>query len=110
MSSDQKFLGQKDKNCAKNEAEPISENIFEIWEKDVLVNYFGNTGQIQLILVTLDQKLGELTNKYFNCPKKKHRKFFKLFLAKLPICEGRPFAFCNFFKKAFIPLPKGSNG
>ena len=37
--------------------------------------------------------------------------FLRLFLAMLSICEGRPFTFCKkFLWKAFIPLPKGSNG
>ena len=39
-------------------------------KKDVLIKNFKTTGQNQLILVPLDQKLDELTYKRFNCSKK----------------------------------------
>ena len=41
----------------------MREKFFDFRKKDVLVNNFGTTGQIQLILLILDQKLGERTHK-----------------------------------------------
>ena len=43
---------------------------FRFQKEDVLVNNFGATGQIQLFLVPLDQKLGELTHRTTNYLKK----------------------------------------
>ena len=43
--------------------EPIIEKIFEFKKKDVLVNNFGTTGHIELILLPIDQKLAELTDR-----------------------------------------------
>ena len=37
--------------------------IFLTLEKDVLVNNFGTTGYIELILVSIDQKLAELIDR-----------------------------------------------
>ena len=45
--------------------------IFLLKKKYVLVNNFGTTRKIQLILKPLDQKLAELTNKNINYSKKK---------------------------------------
>ena len=75
-----------------------------------MVNNFETTGQIQLILVSLDQKLSELTSKPFSFSKKvSEKKFSKIvFNKKLLICEGRHLTFCEFFWKALIPLPKDS--
>ena len=79
------------------------------------MNNFGTTGQIQLILVPIDQKLAELTDsdkskreKVFR--KSKREKFLRLFLANSPIWEGRPFTFYkkNFWK-TLTPLPKGNS-
>ena len=67
-------------------------------EKDVFVNNFGTTGQIQLILVPLDQKLAELSNTKHQLFKKKRELFLGLFLANSPIREGRRF---TFYKKNF---------
>ena len=46
----------------------MSEKIFEHKKRDNLVNNFGTTGQIQLFLLPLDWKLGELTHRAFNYP------------------------------------------
>ena len=40
--------------------------IFLVCKKDVLVNNFGTTEHIELILVPIDQKLAELTDRVRN--------------------------------------------
>ena len=65
-----------------------------------MVSNLGTTGQIQLILVPLDQKFAQLTNrnkirKFIR--KNKREKFLRLTLAKTPILEGRPLTFNKFF-------------
>ena len=84
----------------KNLSKTYKRESFLTLEKDVLFNNFGTTEQIQLILVPLDQKLGELTHKIFNYSEKsKRKKFLRLILAVLPISEGRPiFTFCETFR------------
>ena len=64
------FLGRKEQNCKKKLGGTYKRENFLILEKDVLVNNVGTTRQIQLILVPLDQKLGELTHKNINFSKK----------------------------------------
>ena len=60
-----------------------------------------------MILIPLDQKLGELTHKTFNYSKKSTLIFFKIVSAKLPIDEGRPFTFCeNIFGKPYQRVNK----
>ena len=63
-----------------------------------MVNNFGTTGQIQLILLPLDQKLAELTDRNKNYSKKKRENLLRVFLANSPIREGRPL---TFYKKVF---------
>ena len=43
---------------------------FRIWKKDVLVNNLGTTEHIELILVPIDQKLAELTDRVRNFSKR----------------------------------------
>ena len=72
-----------------------------------MVNNFETTGQIQLILVPLDQKLGEITNRtiiFFL--KSKREKFLRLFLANSLSRERRRFTFSKFFWKALTPLQR----
>ena len=54
----------------------MREEFFDFRKKDVLLNNFGTTGQIQLILVPFDLKLAELTNKNINYTKKVSVKMF----------------------------------
>ena len=76
-----------------------------------MVNNFVITGQIQLILVPLDQKLAEPTNKNINYSKKKQENFSRLFFSKFTYSGSRPFTFYkNNFGKPSHTLPKESNG
>ena len=64
-----------------------------------------------MILVPLDQKLAEPTNKTSIIQKKKRENFSRLFLANSLIREGRPFTFYkNNFGKPSHTLPKEING
>ena len=70
-----------------------------------MVNNFGTTGHTELILVSIDQKLAELTDR--DKSNNKREKFWRLFLANSPIWEGRPFTFYKFFlEKPLQPYQK----
>ena len=56
---------------------------FSVCKKAVLANSFSTTGQIQLILVPLDQKLAELTSGKKKYSKKQARKFSEIVFSKL---------------------------
>ena len=65
-----------------------------------MVDNFGTTEHIELILVPLDQKLAELTSRKENYSKKRARKFFEIVFSKLHK-SGRvhPSSFTNFSEK-----------
>ena len=73
---------------------------FSVCKKDVLVNNFGTTEHIELILVPIDQKLAELTDRIRNFSEKRPRKFFEIVFSKLHK-SGRvhPSRFTNFSEK-----------
>ena len=56
--------------------------VLKIRKKDILLNNYGTTGQIQVILAPLDQNLGELTHKVFSFPKNGHKNV-KIVLSKV---------------------------
>ena len=69
-------------------------------EKNVLVNNFGTTDHIELILVPIDQKLAELTNRIRNFSEKRARKFFEIIFSKSHKSGGvHPSRFINFSEK-----------
>ena len=73
---------------------------FGIWKKDVLVNNFGITEHIELILVPIDQKLAELTDRIRNFSENRERKFFEIVFSKLHKSGGvHPSRFTNFSEK-----------
>ena len=60
-----------------------------------------------MILVSIDQKLAELTDRDKSFSKKKRENFLRLFLANSPIWEGRPFTFYKFLlEKPLHPYQK----
>ena len=76
-----------------------------------MVNNFGTTGHNELILVPIDQKLAELTDRDKSFLEKNRENFLRLFLANSSIWKGTPFTFYKFFfRKALIPLTKGNSG
>ena len=72
-----------------------------------MVNNFGTTGHIELILVSIDQKLAELTDRDKSISKKKRENFLILFLANSPIWRVDPSRFIIFFlEKPLYPYQK----
>ena len=66
-----------------------------------MVNNFGTTEHIELILVPIDQKLAELTDKIRNSTEKRGRKFFEIVFSKLHKSGGvHPSRFTNFSEKS----------
>ena len=81
--------------------------IFRVWKKDVLVNNFGTTEHIELILVPIDQKLAELTDRIRNFSEKRARKFFEIVFSKSHKSGGvHPSRFINFSEKPLDPYQK----
>ena len=86
-----------------------------------MVNNFGTTDHIELILVPIDQKLAELTNhielilvpidqklaELTNFSEKRARKFFEIVFSKLHKSGGvHPSRFINFSEKPLYPYQK----
>ena len=72
-----------------------------------MVNNFGTTEHIELILVPIDQRLAELTSRKENYSKKRARKFFEIVFSKLHKSGGvHPSRFINFSEKPLDPYQK----
>ena len=72
-----------------------------------MVNNFGTTEHIVLILISIDQKLAELTNKIEIFSEKRARKFFEIVFSKLHRFGGvHPSRFINFSEKPLYPYQK----
>ena len=72
-----------------------------------MVNNFGTTDHIELILVPIDQKLAELTNRIRNFSGKREKKFFEIVFSKLHKSGGvHPSRFINFSEKPLYPYQK----
>ena len=67
-----------------------------------MVNNFGTTEHIELILVPIDQKLAELTNRIRNFSEKRARKFFEIVFSKSHKSGG---VHPSRFKKIFSEKP-----
>ena len=72
-----------------------------------MVNNFGTTEHIELILVPIDQKLAEFTDRIRNFSEKRARKFFEIVFSKLHRFGGvHPSRFMNFSEKPSDPYQK----
>ena len=72
-----------------------------------MVNNFGTTEHIELILVPIDQKLIELTDRIRNFSEKQARKFFEIVFSKSHKSGGvHPSRFINFSEKPLDPYQK----
>ena len=72
-----------------------------------MVNNFGTTDHIELILVPIDQKLAELTSRKEYYSKKRARKFFGIVFNKLHKSGGvHPSRFIKFSEKSLYPYQK----
>ena len=72
-----------------------------------MVNNFGNTGHIELILIPIDQKLAELTDMIRNFSEKREEKIFEIVFSKSHKSGGvHPSRFINFSEKPLYPYQK----
>ena len=72
-----------------------------------MVNNFGTTEHIELILVPIDQKLAELTDRIRNFSEKRARKLFEIVFSKSHKSRGvHPSRFINFSEKPLDPYQK----
>ena len=72
-----------------------------------MVKNFGTTEHIELILVPIDQKLAELTNKIRIFSEKRAREFFEIVFSKSHKSGGvHPSRFINFSEKPLDPYQK----
>ena len=72
-----------------------------------MVNNFGTTGHIELILVPIDQRLAELTDRIGKFPGETSEKIFEIVFSKLHKSGGvHPSRFINFSEKPLYPYQK----